>query len=39
MMAFLYVHSDITIETVVKKKSKVQVNVSAQNDRRIERIT
>lgn len=38
VMAVLYVHSDITIETV-KKKYKVQVNVNAWNDGRIERIT
>lgn len=39
MMVVLYVHSDITVETVVKKKYKVQVNVNAWNDRKIERIT
>lgn len=31
-MLVLYVLSDITIETAVKKKNKVQMNVSVQND-------
>ena len=35
MMAVLCVHADITTETVVKKRNKVQVNVSAWNDGKI----
>lgn len=31
-MAVLYVPSDIIIKTVVKKRNKVQMNVSASND-------